>query len=694
MNPFDRLQAMSFRTKISLSIIGALLVLGAVLSLIMSGIVADALLKENKKRGIATAVYLSARAEEPLLATDLLQLKNLVDQTKTASSDISYSFVLDRNGEPIAHTFSGGFPVDLRTANSVPDGESHSIRLLSAGGELIYDFAVPVLIGKDRLGTVRIGMSYAHVQGVVRKLIIAILLSTGAGILVVGLTSTWLARTVTRRIQALHHSAEEIIKGNLDVQTAPLLKHRCWEVMNCEKTECPAYGDTRRRCWYLVGTLCASCGLGQYEHKIGNCRVCEVYRSSSGDEIQHLAEFFDIMALTLKDRLDALSRTKENLRRQQQLFQTILDVTPDLVCLKDREGRYKAVNKAFAAFVGKHEGDILGRYDSDVLPPEMAETDREEERWVALTMQTVQGEKLVSGPAGSRWLHVVKTPVVDRNGAVEGILCTSRDITEMKELNETVIRSQRLDSIGQLAAGVAHEINTPLGIILGNVQLLIEDVAQGSEMHETLSTIEKYARTCRNIVADLLRFSRHTESVKKPVDLNEMLSQLLSLVEHTFGLDRITVTRRLSPNLPLIYGDREKLEQVFMNLLNNAHDAIGSDGRVVVTTSCDSREGEVIVSVADTGKGIPPEIQDRIFDPFFTTKAVGKGTGLGLSVTFGIVKDHSGRIDVRSPYAVSGDGATTAPTAGGGTVFRVTFPAYVGGIHQGGQADGTYTDTR
>ena len=661
---------LGFRTKISLSIIAILLVFGIGLSLIISKWVSQALLNENRMRGISNAVNLSARVVEPLLSEDLLVLKNLVDELSRTDKDVTYTFILDRSGKPLVHTFSGGFPIELIQANAVQEGEVYHIQLLSTGDELINDFAVPVLIGNARLGTVRIGMSHARVQEVVRGILWTIVLTIGIGILIVGFVSTALARTVTRKIQVLHHAAEEIIKGNLDVRTAPLLQTPCWDIVNCSQTECPAYGDERGRCWYLVGTLCPTCVDGRYEKKIESCRHCEVFRSQAGDEIQDLAEFFDVMALTLKERLLALRRTEESLKQQQRLFQTILDVTPDMVSLQDRDLRYQAVNKAFCLFAGKAETDILGKADTEVFSGAQADQNQRESREVLEKRQTLNVEKKFEGPDGGRWLHVIKTAVVSPDGAVSGVLGTSRDITELKNFQDRIIRSQRLESIGQLAAGIAHEINTPLGIILGYAQLSKEDVEPGTELHESLSTIEKYARISRGIVADLLRFSRHTESIKRPLNVNQILHQIVGVLEHTFGLERIAIARELVESLPLVFGDQEKLGQAFVNLLNNARDAIGSDGQVRIWTAYDPEQKEVVVGVSDTGKGIPPEIRDKIFDPFFTTKGVGKGTGLGLSVTFGIVKDHGGKIDFESTCR----GKDSADKAG--TTFIIRFPAY------------------
>jgi PAS domain S-box-containing protein len=671
------LRRSGFRTKVSVSIISLLLVFGIGLSLIISRIVSQAMVAENKARGVSQALNLAARATEPLIALDLLHLKNLADEAVRTSEGVSYAFIADHGNQPLSHTFIGGFPVDLRDANPLSEGEPYRIRLLSTGIGLIYDVAAPVTVAGDRIGTVRLGLSRTHVDAVVNRLLFALFLTTGIGIVIAAVVATALSRTVTRRIQNLHRSAEEIIKGNLDVQSAATPSKHCWEVMQCDKTGCPAYGDKRQRCWYLVGTLCPTCVSGKYETKIESCRDCPLFKEYGGDEIQHLAEFFDIMAVTLKDRLEALKRSEENLRRQQQVFQTILDVTPDLVCLKSRSGRYQAVNKAFCAFVGKSENDILGRCDREVLPQDLADASAQEDITVQHTGQTIMSEKRIPAGSGSRWLHVVKTPVVDPDGEVEGVLCTSRDITEMKDLHEKIVRSQRLESLGQLAAGVAHEINTPLGIILGNAQLMIEEVPAGSDMEEGLKTIEKYARVSKSIVADLLRFARHTESVKRPLNINEVLSEVLSIVEHTFGLDRITIIRRFSPDLPLVFGDQEKLEQVFMNLLNNARDAIGSDGTVRVSTNYDGQEHQVVVSIADTGKGIPPDIRERIFDPFFTTKGVGSGTGLGLSVTFGIIKDHGGRIEVISPCTAAERGGGEMDVRGRGAEFIVSLPEFL-----------------
>ncbi|MFQ3574699.1 MAG: ATP-binding protein, partial [Thermodesulfovibrionales bacterium] len=239
----------------------------------------------------------------------------------------------------------------------------------------------------------------------------------------------------------------------------------------------------------------------------------------------------------------------------------------------------------------------------------------------------------------------------------------------------SLAKAQHLESIGQLAAGVAHEINTPLGIILGNVQIMLEDADKGTEIYENLLIIEKYTRICKKIVSDLLHFSRRSESIKRDVSVNDIIMQVISVVEHTFSLDRIYFKKRLSNDIPLIYGDTEKLEQVFMNLLRNAFDAIGSDGEILVSTGFEETSDSVVITITDTGCGISPQNKDKIFDPFFSTKSVGKGTGLGLSVTLGIIHDHNGSIDFESPPLTRFHWLEEEDMPKKGTMFIIKLPA-------------------
>ncbi len=673
------LARLSFRTKISLAMMAVLLGFGVSVAVVISRTATQALLEESKRRGISGTLHVTARIEDPLLAMDFLRMKDVADEVTRTSEDIAYLFILNEVGTPLVHTFQGGFPTDLLLVNSVSSNDSYRIQLLTTGKELIHDFAVPVMIGNNRLGTVRLGVSHERIGAAVDRLLSTILVIIGLAIVLAASLGTLVSRTTTRRIEVLRQSAEEIVKGNLDVHTSPVPVRQCWQFAQCERTECPAYHRADQRCWHMAGTLCPTCAEGEYDKKIDNCRGCLVYRSNAGDEIQHLADYFDLMAATLKRRLEDLVKTQNDLQKQQHLFQTIINVTPDLLSLHDPELRCLAFNKAFSSFFGLREEETLGTSCVLRLDARDADADRMESLQVMSSGVPVQTERRMHGVAGDAWFHVVKTPVLDPEGRVIGLLCNARDITTFRELQERISQSQKLESLGQLAAGVAHEINTPLGIILGYTQLLLDDLSPDSEPYETLKTVEKHTRICKKIVADLLRFSRNTQTDKKPLNLNDIIGQVVSVVEHTFGLEHIAVQQSLDPELPEIFGDSEKLLQVFMNLLNNAYDAIDSDGTVMLATQYDAARKEVIVKVADTGCGIAPEIRPRIFDPFFTTKSVENGTGLGLAVTFGIVRDHGGQIDVESGTEadiVSKLGRDAGSSGCKGTVFTLRFPAF------------------
>lgn len=668
------LTRLSFRSKIILGITAVVLVFGLLSAIFVSRIATQSMLGEIKKRGLSLGLSLAARTADPLLALDFLRLKNMVDELKESSDDITYVFVQDKNGQILSHTFKNGFPIELKDANQVPPDAIQHTQLLNTGEGLVYDFAIPITISKERLGTVHVGLSQVKAQAAVRRLLFIIFcISAGSGLMAVVL-GTLFARTVTRRLDVLRQSAEDIVRGNLDLQTGPQLKRNCWDIKDCQQPQCPAYNDTRRRCWYLVGTMCPECAAGGFEQKIEACQECQVYQEIRGDEIQSLAEAFDFMALNLDAYITNLKEAERTLTRQQQLLKTILDVTPDLVSLQDENLVYRAVNPAFCQFFGLEEPDILGKSDAQIFP-QVAERHQTEDLQIINTGTPMSKELLLSRNQRRYWLHIVKVPVYDED-RIAGLLLTVRDISEIKQYQEKLLQTVKMEQLGRLAGGMAHEINTPLCIILGYAQMLLEDVPPGTGSFEYLGIIEKQAQICRRIVADLLSFSRHIESEMEEMDLNQSIEEVLHLVRHTFKQNWVDIVTTFDPYLPRLTGDKEKLKQVWINLLNNAFDSIGQDGTIWVKTSICPQGRRVLVTVADSGSGIEPEDLKRVFEPFFTTKAPGAGTGLGLSVSFGIIQDHHGTISALSPAlpAFRGEAGPGKGSPGPGSVFLVELP--------------------
>lgn len=238
-----------------------------------------------------------------------------------------------------------------------------------------------------------------------------------------------------------------------------------------------------------------------------------------------------------------------------------------------------------------------------------------------------------------------------------------RDITHKKHLEEHLSRTEKLAALGQLAAGVAHEINNPLGGILVYSYLLLEDLAAGAPERTQVEKIVREATRCKEIVQGLLEFSRHMPSKMMPLSINAILEEAISLVEDHLLFQSIQLSRELDPHLPAVFADKSKLEQVFINLLMNSGESIQGEGRLTVTTEVAQGGDLVLIRFTDTGPGIPEHLLSRLFDPFFTTKEVGKGVGLGLSISYGIIQKHMGRIYVER-------------TGAEGTVFVIELPVH------------------
>jgi two-component system NtrC family sensor kinase len=253
--------------------------------------------------------------------------------------------------------------------------------------------------------------------------------------------------------------------------------------------------------------------------------------------------------------------------------------------------------------------------------------------------------------------------LVDEGGRVSHVVSVERDISEERRLREQLIHSERLSAVGQLVAGVAHEINNPLQGIIGYTELLLGGNGDG-DIRQDLEQIHVDANRVAKIVRHLLAFARRTSLDRAVADLNEVVRSTLVLRKFDLRTGNITLEERLSEQIPLIVINREEIQQIVLNLVLNAEQAIRDSGRhgaIHVRTGV--ADGSVFVEVSDDGPGIPPEMAGRIFEPFFTTKPVGQGTGLGLSVSLGIAEAHGGSLALEPCER--------------GSCFRLTLPEAV-----------------
>lgn len=363
------------------------------------------------------------------------------------------------------------------------------------------------------------------------------------------------------------------------------------------------------------------------------------------------------------------SREIEGHRRFTSL---VIDSLPVGLYVVDRNYRIQIWNrKRETGTQGLQRADVVGRAVFDVLTRQPAEQLRAEFDRVFQTGEIQQSELEVTRDGETRYYRLSKIPMRFEGDEISHVITIGEDVTDAHFIQSQIMQSEKLAAVGQLAAGVMHEINNPLATISACVaaiqgRLSDLDPASGGNVEEYLDIIQKEVDRCTRIVDGLLDFSRPKGKSKAPVALSTLVEDTLFLLKHHRRFKRLTIVRELAPDLPATLGNAEQLIQVLMALLLNALDAMEQDGRLTIRTGRHrQRADEVVLEVEDTGVGIPDEEQRKIFEPFYTTKPPGRGTGLGLSICYGIVEEHRGRIEVES-----------AP--GRGATFRVYLPVYDG----------------
>jgi len=382
------------------------------------------------------------------------------------------------------------------------------------------------------------------------------------------------------------------------------------------------------------------------------------------DEIGQLAESFAVMVSELRDDREcmyALTEFRENLVRS----------LPIGVISIDKDGRILTLNPAQEQLSEVVAADAVGQLLDEVFPAERDEAgvlerlERVLDVGGEVDLNLTKGQRTPFSARKPLRYRVRITPLRSRSGEVDGAVILQEDLSESARLQQQLLRSEKLSSVGVLAAGVAHEINNPLTTILGYAKLLLEGVDADSPDRAALELVAEEAQRVQMIVRNLLDFSRQESGEKRPQPLADLIRHTLALVGPDLRKRRVKVVEELSADLPLVLVDGRRLEQVFVNLLTNAGHAMTDGGTLTLRSGTldDVAPAQVYVEFSDDGPGIRGKNIDRIFDPFFTTKAPGAGTGLGLSVSHGIVSDHGGKIEVES-------------TQGSGATFRVILPSF------------------
>jgi hypothetical protein len=367
----------------------------------------------------------------------------------------------------------------------------------------------------------------------------------------------------------------------------------------------------------------------------------------------------------------SLQRKADEYERLKEFSENIVESISVGILAADLDDRVDSWNSQIESLTGIARADALGRRLADLFPADLIEKFEEyrDQSGIhnvykfTLRPNTPLGHTSGNGnhshAVRESIVNIAIAPLVSKDLQQIGRLIILDDVTDRDDLERRLVQADKLSSIGLLAAGVAHEVNTPLAVISTYAQMLAKQVSGDEQKTKLLEKIAKQTFRASEIVNSLLNFSRTGAADFVDVDLNRVVNETFVLLEHQFQKSGVQVRLSLGTNIPPVRGNFGKLQQVFLNLFLNARDAMPEGGKLMARIW--SEAGFVHVEVADTGHGIAPEHLARIYDPFFTTKGTRKGTGLGLSVSYGIVQEHNGIIEVDS-------------SPGSGTRFRLEFP--------------------
>ncbi len=349
-----------------------------------------------------------------------------------------------------------------------------------------------------------------------------------------------------------------------------------------------------------------------------------------------------------------VDRKTLELKKSEQKYKSLVENAQDIIFTVDRNGKILTMNRSGSRIfrmtvehlIGKNLGEICSGEDSAHVQIKAIEHvfQTKESRLIVYPVY-IQGEEY--------WISTNFNALYDdARGYVFAVLGISRDVTERLKRQEQMFHTEKLASLGTLAAGVAHEINNPLAVILGFTDLLLEKTDPNSDFHDILKTVEKQGNNAKRVVQNLLSFARYREPRQEQIDVNNCIEEVLAVVENTLSLSKISIRRNLAARLVPVKGDSRELEQVFLNIINNAVSAMKGNGRGMLTvTTRPSGDQGIEIRFADTGHGVNKDHRSKIFDPLFTTKDVGEGTGLGLSVSYGIITKYGGTISFETKTA-------------------------------------------
>jgi len=664
-----RFENISLKNKIFFSTLAMILLISVVIALFTRWILISSLTQELKKRGIGIARSIAESSRGYILTESIPELTSLIFDGRLAERKflVIYIFVQDKQNRVLAHTFTSEFPAELENANLIKHDKSESIKFIRTGGYPVYDVAVPVEEGIYQIGTVHIGVNKNHIDQLISKLRFTFLGFVSAVTIICFGIGHWISNYITRPISELIKVADEISRGNFDIKPNLGSEIKCWEINNCQTENCPAYKRTDIPCWYMDGTLCSQDKICQFPEKLEkNCYQCSVYKQGGKDEVMHLAESFINMTNRIK-----ISQIR--LRDSEGKYRSLFDSGPNPIFVLDRKTlSILDANPSAEAIYGYSKEELTGRSFTELGTFDYKNTDVggfETSNWQDVC---VVSPKILHYKKGKKPFYVNIHACPARYQDRDAIIIGTTDITEMIEKDSQLIQASKMTTLGEMSAGIAHELNQPLNAIkIGSefLKMMIETERKIPEQDllQVVSEVSGQVDRAAEIINHLRNFGRKADFTRETVYINRPIQNVLEIIGKQLSLQNITIEADLDNDIPAILAHNNRLEQVIFNLITNARDAINQkhesgtgDERIIRILSFTENK-RVAVSVSDTGVGIPELLRERIFESFFTTKKMGEGMGLGLSIAYGIITDYDGRIEIES-------------LEGKGTTIKFSFP--------------------
>ncbi len=659
-----RFRNISLKNKIFFSIIAVILGISAIIALLARWILVDNLILELELRGIAIARTIAERSSGYILDKNTPELLSLIFEEaklKERQHLVSYIFVTDREEQVLSHTLTRPFPESLRQANRLPPDEVKSVRLCRIGDQMAYDIATPITQGIYRIGTVHVGLNKNHIDQLVAKLRTTFLGFLSLVVVIIFVLTHYLAKYITLPIFKLTQIAEELSKGNFDVKLDAEQVQKGGQPL-----ECPAFANPDAPCRHLDGAVSAD-PPGEAAAMNPVCRNCQFYRRQKGDEVAQLADAFYNMIWGIR-------LYRRRLRESEKKYRSLFVSGPDPIFVVNHQS-FEIIDanpRAVEVYEYSRE-ELIGRPFME-LAPEHTQAYFESLQGQGDTHGLITYPKTLHYKKGRKPFYVNLHASTTTYKGQPAIVLASTDITEMVEKDAQLIQANKMKSLGEMSAGIAHELNQPLNAIKMGSDFLAMMVEQKREvpppdLHQVVSEMSTQVDRAAEIINTLRSFGRKAELVMERVDINKPIQAVFSLVSRQFELDNIHLTLDLSPAVRPIMAHDNRLQQVFFNLVANARDAIAEKkqrlpdrtaGTIRIRTC--QEDGRVVAAVEDDGIGISDAVRDKIFEPFFSTKESSIDMGLGLAITYGIVKDYGGDIQLTS-------------REGEGTSFTLSFAA-------------------